>query len=37
VQLEGGGSVQGFVCEAVAVDGAEDITALGSWRAFVKR
>ncbi len=37
VQLEGGGSVQGFVCEAVAADGAEDITALGSWRAFVKR
>jgi len=27
--------VQGFVCEAIAADGARDITALGSWRAFI--
>ncbi|MBL8533040.1 MAG: allophanate hydrolase [Betaproteobacteria bacterium] len=37
VQLENGGSVHGFVCEAVAAEGAEDITHLGSWRAFVNR
>lgn len=33
--LEGGGSVQGFVCEAHALQGAEDITHLGDWRAYV--
>jgi allophanate hydrolase len=33
--LEGGGSVQGFVCEAHAVQGAEDITHLGGWRAYL--
>ena len=37
VQLENGGAVHGFVCEAVAAEGAEDITHLGSWRAFVNR
>lgn len=35
VRLEGGRSVQGFLCEAVAVEGCRDITALGGWRAFV--
>ena len=35
VLLEDGGSVQGFVCEAIAAEGAEDITAHGSWRAFL--
>jgi allophanate hydrolase len=33
--LEGGGSVQGFVCEAHALQGAEDITQLGGWRAYL--
>jgi len=33
--LEGGGSVQGFVCEAHALQGAEDITHLGGWRAYL--
>jgi len=35
VKLEEGGQVQGFVCEAAAVAGAEDITALGGWRAYL--
>lgn len=35
VQLEDGSSVQGFVCEAIAAAGAEDITALGSWRRYL--
>lgn len=37
VKLEDGGSVQGFVCEAAAAEGAEDITALGSWRRYLSR
>ena len=35
--LAGGRVVKSFVCEAIGVEGAEDITALGGWRAFVKR
>jgi allophanate hydrolase len=35
VALADGRSVQGFVCEAYAVTGAEDITALGGWRAYL--
>ena len=35
VVLDDGSGVQGFVCEAIAADGARDITALGSWRAFI--
>lgn len=34
VELEDGQFVQGFVCENVAIFGAEDITHLGSWRAW---
>ncbi|MCU0869924.1 MAG: allophanate hydrolase [Burkholderiales bacterium] len=37
VLLDDGRRVQGFVCEAAALDGAEDITALGSWRAWLAR
>ena len=29
--------VNGFVCEAVAVAGSEDITAHGGWRAWLAR
>lgn len=32
--LADGTPVQGFLCEAVAADGAEDITALGDWRKY---
>ena len=36
LQLSDGRKVKGFVCEAVAARAdAEDITALGSWRAFM--
>jgi allophanate hydrolase len=33
--LEDGESVQGFLCEVAATQGARDITALGGWRAFL--
>lgn len=35
--LEDGRRVQGFLCEAHAVRGAEDITAFGGWRAWLRR
>jgi allophanate hydrolase len=37
VTLADGSTVQGFVCEAAAVKDAEDITALGGWRAYLAR
>jgi len=36
VALDDGSSVPGFLCEAYAVTGAEDITALGGWRAYLR-
>ena len=35
VKLQDGRQVHGFVCEAVAATGAQDITALGSWREYL--
>jgi allophanate hydrolase len=35
VELEDGEQVRGFLCEAHAAAGAEDISALGSWRSYV--
>lgn len=35
VLLADGTAPKGFLVEAAGVDGAEDITALGSWRAFL--
>jgi allophanate hydrolase len=35
VQLADGRRVQGFVCEAYALAGAEDITAHGDWRRYL--
>ena len=35
LDLLGGGSVHGFLCEAAGVVGAEDITAHGGWRRYV--
>jgi allophanate hydrolase len=35
--LEDGAEVKGFVAEPRALQGAEDITALGGWRAYVER
>ena len=37
VELEGGEWVQGFVCESWATAGAEEISHLGGWRAFLAR
>jgi len=35
VELEGGRTVRGFVCEGHATAGAEDVTAHGGWRAYL--
>jgi allophanate hydrolase len=35
VTLADGAQVKGFVAEPRALDGAEDITALGGWRAYI--
>ena len=37
VTLADGSSVKGFVAEPRAITGAEDITSLGGWRAFIAR
>lgn len=37
VLLENGGEVPGFIAEPRAVDGAEEITRFGGWRAWVAR
>jgi allophanate hydrolase len=35
VRLADGSEVSGFLCEAIAVTEAQDITSLGSWRRFI--
>ena len=35
ITLEDGSAVQSFLCEAIAVQGARDLTPFGSWRAFL--
>ena len=35
VALADGSSVKGFLCEAHAVQGAEDITGFGGWRSWL--
>jgi allophanate hydrolase len=35
LELADGRRVCGFLCEAVGLAGAEDISALGGWRAYV--
>lgn len=37
VKLDGGSQVKGFVCEAHAIAGAEEITQFGGWRAWLGR
>jgi len=34
--LADGSSVQGFLCEGLALEGAEDITHLGGWRRYME-
>ncbi|RCX24780.1 allophanate hydrolase [Thioalbus denitrificans] len=36
LELENGATAQGFLCEAYAVAGAEEITGLGSWRRYLE-
>jgi len=36
IELDDGTTVQGFLCESYATEGARDITALGGWRAYLK-
>ena len=35
LQVADGSSVQGFLCEPLALQGAADITHLGGWRAYL--
>ena len=37
IALEGGETVQGFLCETYAVAGAKDITSFGGWRNWLAR
>jgi allophanate hydrolase len=34
LELEDGGSVKGFICEPIGLEGARDITEFGGWLAF---
>lgn len=36
VTIEDGSQVSGFLCEAHAIAGAQEITELGGWRAYIK-
>ncbi len=35
VELEGGDWVKGFLCEAIATEGAEEISHFGGWRGYL--
>ncbi|HEY4430994.1 MAG TPA: allophanate hydrolase [Paenibacillus sp.] len=35
IELHDGRIIPGFVCEAIAIEGAEDVTSLGGWRAAI--
>ena len=35
LQLEDGDAAKGFLVEAVAIDGADDISEFGGWRAYM--
>jgi allophanate hydrolase len=35
VRLQGGAEVCGFLCEALAIAGAHDISQIGGWRAWL--
>jgi len=35
ITLEDGSTVQSFLCEAIAVEGARDVSSFGGWRAFL--
>jgi allophanate hydrolase len=35
LRLCDGREVKGFICEGIAIEGADDITAFGGWRAYI--
>ncbi len=35
VRLDDGSQVSGFLCEPYAIQGAQEVTDLGGWRAYV--
>ena len=35
LELANGEWVSGFICEGIGIEGAEDISQLGSWRAYI--
>lgn len=35
VKIADGGWVSGFICEPYGIEGAEEITHLGGWRAYI--
>jgi allophanate hydrolase len=35
VELEDGSSVKGFICEPAGIEGAEEITRFGGWKAYL--
>jgi allophanate hydrolase len=35
IELDDGSTVQGFLCEAAAIVGAEDISRFGGWRNYL--
>jgi allophanate hydrolase len=37
IEMEDGSRVQGFLCEAAALEGAQDISSFGGWRAYLGR
>jgi len=37
IRLEDGSSVKGFLCEPFGIVGAQEITHLGGWRAYIQR
>jgi allophanate hydrolase len=36
LKLDDGSSVQGFVCEPFALEGARDISEFGGWRGYLQ-
>jgi allophanate hydrolase len=36
IETEDGDRVHGFLCEACAVEGAEDISSFGGWQAYLR-
>jgi allophanate hydrolase len=37
IELEDGATCKGFLCEPFALEGAEEITSFGGWRAYLTR